>query len=118
VKYEISDDVLECRIPPLSLLTLVENAVTHGFSKSILPGAMVIAAHRIGDCAMIAVADNGIGIARASDVRKALCEPGERPHGIQLVNRQLELRHGHRSRVRIWSNPNQGTLVAFQVPNK
>lgn len=118
VKYEISDDVLECHIPPLSLLTLVENAITHGFSKSILPGAMVIAAHRIDDFAMIAVADNGIGIARASDVRKALSEPGERPHGIQLVNRQLELRHGHRSRVRIWSNPNQGTLVAFQVPNK
>lgn len=118
VTYEISDDVLECHIPPLSLLTLVENAITHGFSKSILPGAMVIAAHRIGDYAMIAVADNGIGIPSASVVRKALCEPGERPHGIQLVNRQLELRHGHRSRVRIWSNPNQGTLIAFQVPNK
>lgn len=118
VTYEISDDVLECHIPPLSLLTLVENAITHGFSKSILPGAMVIAAHRIGDYAMIAVADNGIGIPSASVVRKALCEPGERPHGIQLVNRQLELRHGHRCRVRIWSNPNQGTLIAFQVPNK
>jgi len=118
VTYEISDDVLECHIPPLSLLTLVENAITHGFSKSILPGAMVIAAHRIGDYAMIAVADNGIGIPSASVVRKALCEPAERPHGIQLVNRQLELRHGHRSRVRIWSNPNQGTLIAFQVPNK
>ena len=118
VRYEISDDVLECHIPPLSLLTLVENAITHGFSKSIRPGSMVIAAHRIGDAAMIAVADNGIGIARASDVRAALLDSSERPHGIQLVNRQLELRHGYRSRIRIWSNQNKGTLVAFQVPNK
>lgn len=118
VAYEISDDVLDCHIPPLSLLTLVENSVTHGFSKSVRPGSLVIAAHRIGNSAMIAVADNGIGIAPTADVRKALREPGERPHGIQLVNRQLELRHGYRSRVRVWSNPNQGTLVAFQVPNK
>lgn len=118
VKYEITDDVVECHIPPLSLLTLVENAITHGFSKSIQPGGLVIAAHRVGDVAMIAVADNGVGIERASDVRKALRYAGDRPHGIQLVNRQLELRHGHRSRIRIWSNPNQGTLVAFQVPNK
>ncbi|MEY2886073.1 MAG: hypothetical protein RJB40_928 [Actinomycetota bacterium] len=118
VKYEITDDVVECHIPPLSLLTLVENAITHGFSKSIQPGVLVIAAHRVGDVAMIAVADNGVGIECASDVRKALRYAGDRPHGIQLVNRQLELRHGHRSRIRIWSNPNQGTLVAFQVPNK
>ena len=118
VTYAINDDVLSCHIPPLSLLTLVENAITHGFSKSIHPGAMRIAAHRIGDSVMIAVTDNGLGIVQASDVREALSKSDERPHGIQLVNRQLELRHGHRSRIRIWSKTNQGTLVAFQVPNK
>ena len=118
VTYKINDNVLACHIPPLSLLTLVENAITHGFSKSIHPGAMRIAAHRIGDSVMIAVTDNGLGIVQASDVREALSKSDERPHGIQLVNRQLELRHGHRSRIRIWSKPNQGTLVAFQVPNK
>lgn len=118
VSYEIDENVLECHLPPLSLLTLVENAVTHGFSKSIRSGSMVIAAHKMGDHAMIAVSDNGIGIDRAEDVRKALFDSGERPHGIQLVNRQLELRHGHQSRIRIWSYPDKGTLVAFQVPNK
>jgi LytS/YehU family sensor histidine kinase len=118
VTYAINDDVLSCHIPPLSLLTLVENAITHGFSKSIHPGSMVIIARQAGDSAMIAVADNGTGIIQASDVRKALLGSDTRPHGIQLVNRQLELRHGHRSRIRIWSKPNQGTLVAFQVPYK
>ena len=118
VTYVIADEVLACHIPPLSLLTLVENAITHGFSKSIHPGSMVIIARQAGDSVMIAVADNGTGITKASDVRKSLLGSDERPHGIQLVNRQLELRHGHRSRIRIWSKPNQGTLVAFQVPNK
>ena len=118
VTYVIADDILACHIPPLSLLTLVENAITHGFSKSIHPGSMVIIARQAGDSVMIAVADNGTGIIQASDVRKALLGSDTRPHGIQLVNRQLELRHGHRSRIRIWSKPNQGTLVAFQVPNK
>jgi len=118
VTYVIADDILACHIPPLSLLTLVENAITHGFSKSIHPGSMVIIARQAGDSVMIAVADNGTGITQASDVRKALLGSDTRPHGIQLVNRQLELRHGHRSRIRIWSKPNQGTLVAFQVPNK
>ena len=118
VTYAINDDVLACHIPPLSLLTLVENAITHGFSKSIHPGSMLIAAHRIGDSVMIAVTDNGLGFTQASDVREALSKSDERPHGIQLVNRQLELRHGHRSRIRIWSKTNQGTLVAFQVPYK
>jgi LytS/YehU family sensor histidine kinase len=118
VTYVIADDILACHIPPLSLLTLVENAITHGFSKSIHPGSMVIIAREAGDSVMIAVADNGTGIIQASDVRKALLGSDMRPHGIQLVNRQLELRHGHRSRIRIWSKPNQGTLVAFQVPNK
>jgi LytS/YehU family sensor histidine kinase len=118
VTYVIADDILACHIPPLSLLTLVENAITHGFSKSIHAGSMVIIAREAGDSVMIAVADNGTGIIQASDVRKALLGSDMRPHGIQLVNRQLELRHGHRSRIRIWSKPNQGTLVAFQVPNK
>lgn len=118
VKYDIDDDVLQCHLPPLSLLTLVENAITHGFSKSIVPGALVIAAHRVGDFVMVSVTDNGIGTPFAADIRKALRESDEWTHGIQLVNRQLELRHGQRCRIRLWSNPNQGTLVAFQVPNK
>ena len=118
VMYEISDDVLECHIPPLSLLTLVENAITHGVSRSSRPGSLMIAARQTGCYTLITVTDNGLGMSRASDARKSLLDTTDRPHGIQLVNRQLELRHGHRSRIRIWSNPNQGTLVAFQVPNK
>jgi sensor histidine kinase YesM len=53
-------------IPPLSLATLVENALKHGLEAKPGGGSIVIRAERIGDTLQVAVEDDGVGFNEAS----------------------------------------------------
>lgn len=49
-------------LPPGSLLTLVENAITHGIEPAIHGGSVQVSAMRNGDQACIEVVDTGVGL--------------------------------------------------------
>jgi signal transduction histidine kinase len=53
-------------VPPMLLLTLIENAVKHGVSPSVHGGAIRVAAHSEGGQLLLTVADSGVGFAPGS----------------------------------------------------
>src|SRR5262249_15586582 len=55
-------DVRMLRCPPMTLLTLVENAVRHGIDPSEEGGAITIEVRREGDRCRVRVTDTGAGL--------------------------------------------------------
>ena len=49
-------------IPPMMLLTLVENAIKHGLNPSVAGGNICIAAHCVGNKLLVKVVDSGVGL--------------------------------------------------------
>ena len=80
----VDESVLALRCPPMTLLTLVENAVRHGIDPSEEGGRIDIHVQRRGDPCVLRVVDSGVGLqqgaaaaahrpARATEKR---CDPG------------------------------------------
>ena len=59
---QAAPDTLALRCPPMSLLTLVENAVRHGIDPSLEGGHITIGAQRHGSRCRLSVADTGVGL--------------------------------------------------------
>ena len=55
------------RCPPMTLLTLVENAVRHGVDPSEEGGRIEIHVHRRNGRCMVRVSDTGVGLRSAAD---------------------------------------------------
>src|SRR5699024_8074884 len=61
INWEI-DEINNVMIPPLSIQTLVENAVNHGVLEQIAGGTIVIRVCKEGDHMKISVIDDGVGM--------------------------------------------------------
>jgi sensor histidine kinase YesM len=64
LKYEICTDsaAQDLQCPPMSVLTLVENAVRHGIDPSEVGGSIQIEARRESDRCHVRVTDTGVGL--------------------------------------------------------
>ena len=56
-------------IPPLTLQPLVENAVQHGVLNRRSGGTVIIRTEKTDKCAVVIVADNGVGIEKAKEIQ-------------------------------------------------
>jgi len=104
-------------VPPFALQTLVENAIGHGIAPQPGIGCLRIDARAAHGHVLIAVQDDGVGMSQRQR-RSLLNSDDGRLHGLQIVSQQLMLLYGTRSRPRIFSQPDEGTLVAFVVPSR
>lgn len=117
VAWRVDDDCAAAHVPPLSLQTLVENAVIHGVGKVTRPVSVTIAVRRVvRGRVCVAVRDDGPGI--TSEARASIQSPAkEAAHGLQILSQQLILQHGARSRLRHWRASPTGTLAFFSIPH-
>ncbi len=98
IGQDVDESVRALRIPPLLLLPLVENAVTHGVGHLLEGGQVEISARREGDRVRVSVENR--------------CDP-DRPvssgHGIGLVNtrRRIEAFYGGSARMEIVNEPDR-----------
>ncbi len=118
VEREIDPACLGALVPPFSLQTLVENAILHGIGPRLEPGTLQIKIVRRKTRVLVCVADDGLGMTPET-LRTARSDwdgqEGSRPHGLQLAREQLILLCGRRSRLRIFSQPDRGTLAVFAL---
>jgi len=121
VCYEMDDDTLECRLPPLVLQPLVENALRHGILPREEGGVVVIRSCLENDRVRIEVRDNGVGI--APQQLASLFQESRRPlphegAGIALknVNARLAALFGPEHALQVSSAEGEGTAVSFSVP--
>jgi LytS/YehU family sensor histidine kinase len=103
------DPALECAaIPPLSVATLVENAVKHGLAPLSAGGRIRIAASTQNAKLQLSVADNGVGF-------KTDSAGGS---GIGLYNVQARLRtlHGSAASLRVMAAQPNGVQAIMTLP--
>jgi len=104
-------------VPPFAVQTMVENSIKHGIAPRLEPSTLrIITQGRCGK-AIVAVLDDGLGMNAQTRQQILTFSNDDIQHGLQLLTRQLELLHGRNARVRLFSEPDRGTLVVFAVPN-
>jgi sensor histidine kinase YesM len=103
--------LLATQTPPLLLLPLVENAVTHGVEPK--PGQVrisIVVLLKTDDALQIEVHDNGIGLAAAAGKQH------RQGVGLANVREQLAIRYGDEAWLEITSGADGGTSAKLTIP--
>ncbi|MBC7620692.1 MAG: histidine kinase [Candidatus Saccharibacteria bacterium] len=118
LQLDLPDDCAQASVPPLVVMTLVENAIKHGLEPKRGGGSIVVSATRSGDWIKISVADTGVGFAGAVGTSTG-------GTGVGLVNIQERLRLSHPdardagglgARVELLHNAPQGVIAVLHLP--
>jgi signal transduction histidine kinase len=97
--------ILDC--PPMSLLTLVENAVRHGIDPSEVGGRIEVRAQVLGDRCRVQVIDTGVGLGSASP---------EGGTGLANLRERLQLAFGGGTNLRLIAIEPHGTSAEIEFP--
>jgi hypothetical protein len=105
-RLQVADNLLDLEFPPLSLATLVENAVIHGLSPAPEGGTISISAGRSGEALQVSVVDDGVGF------------QGDGGSGIGLANVRARLRalYGAQGRLALEANAPSGVRATLFLP--
>lgn len=113
--YNIPDNI-ECKLPPLIIQPLVENAIKHGVLGKIEGGKVEIKAVDNGNSTKIQVIDNGIGI-HENTLNSIVNNMGPKGCiGLKNVNDRLKNKYGEDYGLTIQSKENQGTNITIIIP--
>ncbi len=110
VQFDVPDGLREHACPPLTLATLVENAVKHGITPSPTGGTILVAARRDGHDLELRVEDTGAGM--------FVPEASFGGTGIGLANTRARLRvlYGDRASLILAANAPCGVRAIVRLP--
>jgi sensor histidine kinase YesM len=117
----VPEDLLEIRVPRLSLQPLVENSILHGLKNQRGPKSIRIGGHQAEGVVTIFVEDNGCGMDGELFNRQlrstSLGVTGKNDSiGLGNIHARLLLLFGPDYGLRIVSEPGKGTRVDLAVP--
>jgi signal transduction histidine kinase len=104
----VADDVAKAAIcPPMTLLTLVENAVRHGIDPSEEGGRVDVKVYAVADRILAQVSDTGVGLSQH--------QPGLGT-GLANVRERLRLVFGDSATLTLTPNQPRGVRAAIDLP--
>ncbi|MBW8351163.1 response regulator [Bacillus sp. IITD106] len=109
------DDLKDILIPPLSVQTIVENALNHGILKKHEGGTVTISVETNDDSHIISIRDDGVGMT-SEKVEEILSKPNKHKHGIGIANTNRRLKQLFGKGIQIDSQLHHGTTVSFHIP--
>jgi hypothetical protein len=104
---EADESALSLRCPPMTLLTLVENAVRHGIDPSEGGGRIEVAVRRVGDRCRLLVRDSGAGL-RASGQGLGT--------GLTALRERLALVFGESATLTVAAQEPRGVAATVEFP--
>jgi len=108
------DESLDIYIPPLSLQTLVENALRHGILNRVEGGMITLQSVETADYIDIIVQDDGVGMS-GEMIQKIKDHEATKEHGIGLINTDKRLRKWLQTSLMIESEMNEGTKITIRI---
>lgn len=114
-------DTDTCRLLPLLLQPIVENAIIHGLEGITENGLITISIEPDKEDLLITIADNGSGMDEEtlSDLKEHIRHrPSEQTDSIGLynINKRIHLFYGSQYHMDITSAPGEGTTVTLTLP--
>lgn len=109
IVYDIEDT--DFMLPPLALVTIVENAVRHGIEKKVGGGTVTVLTRRTDEGHMLKVKDTGAGIKDTGE------DISEDQH-TGLENTAYRIEHLCRGSLDMGSKPDEGTEVTIIIPGE
>lgn len=105
-RIDVSDQMLQARVPNLILHPLVENALRHGLAARAGPGHVEITAEREGALLRLRVIDDGRGL------------PAESTERVGLANTRARLRllYADRQRFEVRNSDRGGVIAEIELP--
>jgi len=102
----VDESAREVRCPPMTLLTLVENAVRHGIDPSEEGGSIDIVVERRGDRCVLRVSDTGVGF-RSTEQGLGT--------GLAALRERLQLAFGGEAQLRVTAQE-RGVCAEVDIP--
>lgn len=109
IVWDIDEDATFL-LPPLSMQTIVENAIKHGLLPQIEGGTITISVKAMDNHYLIAIIDDGIGFDLQDN------NPLYREGGVGIPNTNLRLKQLFGSGLEVTSILGEGTTVSFKIP--
>jgi signal transduction histidine kinase len=110
---DVPETLRAVELPPLVLLTLVENAIKHGIAPLVEGGRVEVRAREEGAAVVIEVADTGVGLASA---REAAVTEASTGAGLANARGRLWLTYGEAAELTLAANEPRGTIATVRIP--
>jgi signal transduction histidine kinase len=111
---DIPDALLDLSLPPLLVLTLVENAVKHGVARAPDGGEIVVSARADRDHIELRVTDTGVGLAEITN-RPSQQRSGAGV-GLANVRDRLAAVYGNEATLTLTANVPRGAIARIHLP--
>jgi Histidine kinase len=105
--FYTDEAALPVQCPPMTVLTLVENAIKHGIDPSEIGGTVEVRVTVDDGSCHVLVADTGLGIDRSSDGRGT---------GLNSLNERLRIAFSGKARLELTANQPRGTRAEVIFP--
>ena len=105
-EIDVPAELRSARMPPLMVLTLVENAIKHGLSALPAGGRIEVGAALVGGNLRIRIADNGRGFAKA----------GGGGTGLANIRARLSTQFGAAATLSLALNVPRGVIATIVLP--
>ncbi len=116
VSYELNNSI-SCKLPPLILQPIVENAVIHGILPKKNGGTITIRSSKDSEDLLLEVIDDGVGMNEQIVADILNTREGNKSIGLTNVNKRLINLYGRDYQLNVMSEVNNGTRVFIRIPN-
>jgi two-component system sensor histidine kinase YesM len=129
---ELDSDMIEMKIPKMTLQPIIENALTHGVASLVSEGEIKLLAFNTQSRLIIQISDNGVGMdeEQLRDIRKKLASDKmdssngledndwKRGMGIALnnVNSRIKLAFGAKYGLSVYGTKGVGAMLEITLP--
>ncbi|WP_173112768.1 sensor histidine kinase [Paenibacillus qinlingensis] len=120
--FDISPELMRCKVLKLTLQPIVENAIFHGLLSKKSSGRIEIRGRLVKNTMRIYVIDNGVGMEK-EQYSKLLISSSERKLrdgfnsiGIMNVHERIQIYFGNQYGLHIVSRIHRGTIVRIDLP--
>lgn len=114
------EELLEVKLPKLSLQPLVENALYHGVKEKRGKSTIAISCEEKDHEVWIQIRDDGSGMSEEEleQVRQSITQKQKKGFGLRAVQERIELYYGEGYGITMESEKGKGTTVFIRLPEK
>ncbi|SFL00863.1 His Kinase A (phospho-acceptor) domain-containing protein [Paenibacillus sp. 1_12] len=114
VEFDVDESLYHCKVMPLIIEPLVENAIRHGVSRKVNGGTVRLTIREHEDLVKVVVEDDGVGMTQ--EQVSSLFVRRSQGQGIGLKNMARRLKHLNGQTPIINSTLGHGTKVTIMFP--